>query len=58
MTLFDLYTAEEIFLTGTGAEIVPVSSIDGRTVGNGRPGPITQKLLKAFRDYAASGVED
>lgn len=58
MTLFDLYTAEEIFLTGTGAEIVPVVSIDGRTVGSGRCGPITQKLLAAFRAYTATGPED
>lgn len=58
MTLFDLYTAEEIFLTGTGAEIVPVIQLDGRTVGQGRPGPITAGLLAAFRDYTATGAED
>ena len=58
LTLFDLYTADEIFLTGTGAEIVPVISLDGRTVGNGRPGPVTMKLLQAFRDYTAKGAED
>lgn len=58
MTLFDLYNAEEIFLTGTGAEIVPVASIDGRKVGSGRPGPITGQLLKSFRSYASSGLED
>ena len=58
LTLFDLYTAEEIFLTGTGAEIVPVISLDGRTVGNGRPGPVTKRLLKTFHDYTATGPED
>ena len=58
MTLFDLYNAEEIFLTGTGAEIVPVVSIDGRKVGSGRPGPLTGQLLQAFRSYAATGAED
>ncbi len=42
MTLFDMYTADEIFLTGTGAEIVPVISLDGRTVGSGKPGSITK----------------
>ncbi len=58
LTLFDLYTADEIFLTGTGAEIVPVISLDGRKVGNGRPGPVTHKLLKAFRAYTTTGAED
>ncbi len=58
VTMFDLYTADEIFLTGTGAEIVPVVSLDGRTVGTGKPGTITRQLLKAFRDYAATGAED
>jgi len=58
LTLFDLYTADEIFLTGTGAEIVPVVNIDGRTVGSGRCGAITQKLLGAFRAYTATGPED
>ena len=58
MTLFDLYTADEIFLTGTGAEIVPVISLDGRTVGSGRPGAVTMQLLKAFRAFTATGAED
>lgn len=58
MTLFEIYNSEEIFLTGTGAEIVPVVSIDGRKVGTGRPGPMTSQLLKSFRNYAASGAED
>ncbi len=58
VTLFDLYTADEIFLTGTGAEIVPVISLDGRTVGSGKPGNVTRQLLKAFRDYTATGAED
>jgi len=43
-----LYTAEECFLTGTGAEIVPVVRIDDRTIGDGRPGPVTRRLLEAF----------
>jgi branched-chain amino acid aminotransferase len=44
----DLYIADECFLTGTGAEVVAVTRIDGRTVGTGQPGPITFKLREAF----------
>lgn len=44
-----VYTAEEVFLTGTGAEIVPVVEVDGRTIGEGRPGHTTHRLLEAFR---------
>jgi len=47
--LHDLYNSEECFLTGTGAEIVPVVMIDSRTVGEGKPGEITLDLLKRFR---------
>jgi branched-chain amino acid aminotransferase len=47
---YDLYNADECFLTGTGAEIVPVVRIDGRTIGSGRPGPVTGKIIAAFRD--------
>ncbi len=49
LTRYDLYTADECFLTGTGAEIVPVCRIDGRTIGNGRPGPVTLKLMELYR---------
>lgn len=45
----DLYAADECFLTGTAAEIVPVTKIDGNVIGDGRPGKITLTLLKAFR---------
>jgi branched-chain amino acid aminotransferase len=47
--LHDLYNADECFLTGTGAEIVPVISVDGRKVGDGKPGTVTKKLLADFR---------
>lgn len=50
LTRYDLYTADECFLTGTAAEIVPVSRIDGRIIGNGRPGPITLKLMELYRN--------
>lgn len=48
---YDLYTADEFFLTGSGAEVVPVTKIDGRLVGSGKPGPITGKLIAAFHKH-------
>jgi branched-chain amino acid aminotransferase len=44
----DLYIADECFLTGTAAEVVPVTRIDGRTIGSGAPGAITRRLMQAF----------
>lgn len=52
-TLHDVYTADEVFLTGTGAEIAPVVWVDGRVIGSGRPGPVTLRLLEAYRDRTA-----
>ena len=49
LTRHDLFNADEVFLTGTAAEIVPVVKIDGRVIGSGRPGPVTKKLQQAFR---------
>jgi len=49
-TRYDLYTAEECFMTGTGAEIVPVVRIDGRTIGAGVPGPLTARVRQGFAD--------
>lgn len=49
MTRYDLWNADEVFLTGTAAEVVPVISVDGRDVGDGRPGPVTGRFLEAFR---------
>lgn len=48
-TLHDVYTAEECFLTGTGAEVAPVVEVDARPVGGGRPGPVTARLVREFR---------
>lgn len=48
--LFDIYTADEIFVTGTAAEVAPINTIDGRTVGDGKPGPITLEMIAAFRE--------
>lgn len=46
---FDLYAADEVFVTGTAAEVAPIREIDGRIIGNGKPGPITRQLMEAFR---------
>lgn len=48
LTRHDIYAADECFLTGTAAEVIPVVKCDGRALGTGKPGPITQKLLEAF----------
>ncbi len=53
-TRHDLYIADECFLTGTAAEVIPVVKIDQRSIGDGQPGKITQKLIDAFRQYANS----
>lgn len=54
LTRFDLYVADEFFLTGSAAEVIGVVEIDGRRIGQGTPGPITQKLRKLFFEYARS----
>ena len=48
MTIADLFNAEECFLTGTAARVIAVTKIDGRTIGDGKPGAITQKLKHAY----------
>lgn len=53
-TLFNVYNADECFLTGTAAEAIPVSSVDGRIVGTGNAGPVTKAILKGFKEYANS----
>lgn len=54
MGLFDLYTADEVFVTGTAAEVAPVTTVDGRKVGNGKPGPITKELIASFKKMTQS----
>jgi branched-chain amino acid aminotransferase len=49
MTRYDIWCADECFLTGSGAEVIPVVKLDGRVIGTGKPGPITQRVLGAFR---------
>ncbi|MDN5293606.1 MAG: branched-chain amino acid aminotransferase [Eubacteriales bacterium] len=48
-TRHDLYIADEIFLTGTAAELIPVVKVDGRVIGTGKPGPVFHQLLEDFR---------
>jgi branched-chain amino acid aminotransferase len=54
LTRHDVYAADELFLTGTGAEVVPVVKVDGRTIGTGVPGPITKTLRERFMILARS----
>ena len=54
LTIFDCYSADECFLTGSGAEVIPVVSIDGREIGIGKPGIVTDKLRNEFRKYIST----
>ncbi len=49
-TRHDVYIADEVFLTGTAAEVIAVVKVDGRNIADGKPGPVTNKLLEAFRN--------
>jgi len=49
LTRYDIWCADECFLTGSGAEVIPVVKLDGREIGHGKPGPITQRVLASFR---------
>ncbi|MCL2709508.1 MAG: branched-chain-amino-acid transaminase [Planctomycetaceae bacterium] len=50
MTRYDIFAADECFLTGSGAELIPVVKLDGRLIGDGKPGPMTKKLLDRFHE--------
>lgn len=52
LTRFDVWTADECFLTGTAAKLIPLVELDSRTIGNGKCGPVTKKLLQAFNEMA------
>jgi branched-chain amino acid aminotransferase len=54
LTRYDLFIADEFFLTGTAAEVIPVVSLDRRVIGDGKPGPITRRFIAAFRELAAT----
>jgi branched-chain amino acid aminotransferase len=49
LTRYDLFVADELFLTGTGAEVVPINEVDGRKIGSGRVGPVTLDFIRHFR---------
>src|SRR2546425_8631323 len=53
-TLYDMWAADEAFITGSAAEVAPVVEVDGRTIGDGKPGPTTKRIMKAFRDLVMS----
>ena len=53
----DLYTAEEAFLSGTAAEVVPVASVDDRVVGDGKPGPITRRVQEIYANAVRGRVD-
>jgi branched-chain amino acid aminotransferase len=48
LTRYDIWCADECFLTGSGAEVIPVIKLDGRVIGTGKPGPLTQKIMAGF----------
>ena len=48
LTRYDVFNADECFLTGTGAELIPVVKVDGRVIGTGKPGPVTKQLVAKY----------
>lgn len=54
MTRYELWTADEVFLTGTAAEVIAVIELDKRPINDGKPGPITQRLIEAYRDLVST----
>lgn len=54
LTRYDIYTADECFLTGTAAEIIPAVALDNRPIGEGVPGPLTAKFIARFRELTQS----
>ncbi len=54
LTRYDIYTADECFLTGTAAEVIPVVSLDRRIIGDGKPGPLTRRFLEAYHELVNS----
>lgn len=57
LTRYDVFNADECFLTGTGAEVVPVVQVDGRVIGTGKPGPVTRDLVRAYHALTNSTGE-
>jgi len=54
LTRYDIYTADECFLTGTAAEIIPAVTLDARSIGDGKPGPVTRRMITSYRELTAS----
>jgi branched-chain amino acid aminotransferase len=57
LTRYDLFNADECFLTGTGAELIPVVKIDGRVIGSGKPGTVTKNLVQKYHALTKSSGE-
>jgi branched-chain amino acid aminotransferase len=57
LTRYDIFNADECFLTGTGAELVPVVKVDGRVIGDGKPGPHTRRLVEAYHSLTKASGE-
>ena len=57
ITPFQLFTADEAFFTGTAAEVVPIREVNKRQIGNGKPGPVTKKLMAAFQKATSNPAE-
>ncbi len=57
LTRYDLFNADECFLTGTGAEVIPVVKIDGRIIGTGKPGPVLRRLVEQYHALTNSSGE-
>ncbi len=57
LTRYDLFNADECFVTGTGAELVPVVKIDGRVIGNGKPGAVTKRLVSQYHALTKASGE-
>lgn len=57
LTRYDIFNADECFVTGSGAEVVPVVKVDGRVIGDGKPGPLTRDLVKKYHDLVQSSGE-
>lgn len=56
LTPFDIHSSDEAFLTGTGAEVIPMVTLDGRAIGTGKPGEVTRRVMALFREHTRTGV--
>lgn len=57
ITRYDIFNADECFLTGTAAEVMPVVKLDGRVIGNGKPGPFTRSIVEKYHDLTSTSGE-